>query len=208
MRSVACCIAFTFAAFVGHVDARTIKNVELGYTLVVPDRFQPITPQAGMVDAFATSDPSQGMPDAIVSISRLHGTIGRDHLDPSKTPIPGVSDVHVRQQRWKTFDVDVIEGQVVQGDVRLAIRGVQVPLKREAIQLNIAVLPGKEAQADALLSELLTGLDGPTNWLTDEERGERLGSGIVKMAFFGGLLIGGLVTGFRALKKRRRRVVS
>ena len=92
MRRITYAVLVLLAALVGHVDARTVKNAELNYTLVVPDRLQQITPQAGMVDAFATSDPSKGMPDAVVTITRLHGTLGREHLDASKTPIPGVSE--------------------------------------------------------------------------------------------------------------------
>jgi len=204
MRKIACAMLVVLAAVVGRADARTIKNADLNYTLVVPDRLQQITPQVGMVDAFATSDPSKGMPDAAVSITRMHGTIGREHLDASKTPIPGVSGAHIRQQRWKTFDIDVVEGEVRQGDVRIAVRGAQVPLKGEAIVINVAVPVGKEAQADALLSEVLAGLDGPSNWLTAEERGERLGSGIARMAIIGAVLVVGIL----ALRRRFRRSPS
>jgi hypothetical protein len=129
-----------------------------------------------MVDAFATSDdPAQGIPDAVVIIGRMHGVLGRKHFDPSKAPIPGVSDARIRQQKWKTFDIDVIEGHVSQGGIRMSVRAAQIPLKPEAIQLVVLVPVGKEAEADALLTELLAGLDGPSNWLTDYEWSESIG---------------------------------
>jgi hypothetical protein len=97
---------------------------------------------------------------------------------------------------------------VAQGDIHMCERGAQVPLRNEAIQVNVAALAGKEAEADALLGELLAGLDGQTNWLTDEERGARLGEGLAKMAIWIGLLAVGITAGYRALRKRYSRRVG
>jgi len=63
---------------------------------------------------------------------------------------------------------------------------------------------GKEAQADALLSELLAGLDGQSNWLTDDERAYRLGRAVGQLAIFGALLVGGIVFGVRSWRRRSR----
>ncbi len=85
---------------------------------------------------------------------------------------------------------------MTQGDVRVAVRGAQVPLKGEAIQVAVTVPQGKDAQADALLSELLAGLDGPSNWLPAEAPewlnllGGVLGVGLVGLV---GALVVGLV---------------
>jgi hypothetical protein len=200
-RPAACALCLGFAAFAGDAEARTIKNAELNYTLVVPDRFKQMPPPPGAIDAFASSDPAQGIPDAVVTISRLPGVLGREHFDASKHAIPGFPEARFRQQKWKTFDIDVMEAQTVQAGVRLSVRGAQIPLKPAAIQLSIAVRAGKEAEADALLTELLAGLDGPSNWLTDFESSESIGQAV------GGIIVlaVALLFGIRAWRKRSRR---
>src|SRR5271168_4125665 len=46
----------------------------------------------------------------------------------------------------------------------LAGRSVQVPLRDEAIQIDLVVPLGKEGTADSLLAQFLSGLDGRSNW--------------------------------------------
>ena len=213
MRQITCAILVVFAALETRADARTISNAELNFTLVVPDRLKPLAPpRPGMgpdtVAAFATSDQSHGLPDATVSITRMHGVIGREHLDPSKTPVPGVAGARVRQQKWKTFDIDVIEGEVARGNVHMATRMAQVPLKGEAIQVGVAVPLGKEDLADALLSELLAGLDGSSNWLTDEEREDRLARNLGRLTAWAVALVVIFVLVIRAYRKRSRPSLS
>jgi hypothetical protein len=193
-----------FVGLVGRLDARTIRNDELNYTLVVPDRLRQLVPKPGMVDLFGTSDPEQGMPDALVSIAGMHGIIGRESLDPSKVRIPGVPGARVRKQNWKEFQIDVIEAEVKTGGATAVIRGAQVPLRHEAIQLTVAVPQGKEREADALLAELLAGLDGPSNWLTDDKRWELVGNVSVGLA----VLAVAIGIALRARRMRRRRARS
>jgi hypothetical protein len=191
------------ANFSAGAYGRTIKNAALNFTLEVPDRLQAVNgPGGDTIEAFATSDPAQGPPDLTATVFRLHGTIGREHLDPSKAGRmpPGVKCVGVRQQKWKSFNIDVLEMEVTQGDIHMVVRGAQVPLRNEAIQLNIGAPIGKEAEADALLTELLAGLDGPTNWLTDDQRWERLG----RATPFALILLIGIVYVIWARLKRRR----
>jgi hypothetical protein len=107
-------------------------------------------------------------------------------------------------QKWKSFNIQVIEGEVALGDVRVAVRSALIPLKKEAIALNVAVPSGKEAEADALLTQLLAGLDGPSNWLTEGDIAERLGYMTAEAAFFGGAIVFGIVMWVRAKHKRSR----
>ncbi|MEN6452388.1 MAG: hypothetical protein ABFC96_18010 [Thermoguttaceae bacterium] len=199
-RLAACVICLEIAALAGTAEARTIKNAELDYTLVVPDSLEEVTPNPGMLATFVRYDPARGIPDMVVSIKRMHGVLGRKHFDPSKAPIRGVSGASVRQQKWKGFDIDVLEGEVSQGGVMMSLRGAQIPLRTEAIQLGVLVPVGKEAEADALLSELLAGLDGPSNWLTDEQRSEQIGEAVGGMVVLAVLLFFGI----RSWRKRRR----
>ncbi len=199
-RLATCVLCLALATLAGTAEARTIKNAELNYTLVVPDSLKEVTPYPGMVATFVRSDPARGIPDLVVSIKRMHGVLGRKHFDPSKAPIPGVSGARVRQQKWKGFDIDVLEGEVSQGGVYMSLRGAEIPLKTEAIQLGVFVPVGKEAEADALLSELLAGLDGPSNWLTDEQWSEQIGQAV------GGMVVLAILLFFaiRVWRKRRR----
>jgi len=90
----------------------------------------------------------------------------------------------------------------------MATRMAQVPLKGEAIQVGVAVPLGKEDLADALLSELLAGLDGSSNWLTDEEREDRLARNLGRLTAWAVALVVIFVLVIRAYRKRSRPSLS
>jgi hypothetical protein len=201
MRWVKWIAVVLVAAVAGPSEGRTVTNQELNYTLVVPDWLQPIATSPAMpaiFAAYATSDPSEGLPDVWVTVARLGGIIGQGHLDPTK--IPGITGVKVFQRKWKTFDLEVFEGHLATGGLRVTSWGAQIPLRREAIQINVCVPEGKEARADALLGELLAGLDGPSNWLSDTDRAERLGELTVYVA----VLVIAVIVVIRARRRRSR----
>jgi hypothetical protein len=85
VRFLTITVVFLFASSAAQAYGRSIKNAELGFTLVLPDRLQPVAGSGGdTVAAFATSDPALEIPDLTGSVFRMRGTIGREHLDPSK----------------------------------------------------------------------------------------------------------------------------
>jgi hypothetical protein len=180
----------------GMVARATFLDSTVGFKLEAPNRFIQFPIPVGsskVLAAFATSDPAAGVPDAAVGITRPGCLIGREHLQVSKLPanIP-VHEAKVYTTRWKTFKVDVIAGRQKVEKATLAVRMAQIPLKPEAIQVVVAVPVEQEAKADGILQEFLANLDGPSNWLTDEDRSERLGyivGMVIMLAAVGGYFL-------------------
>ena len=79
--------------------------------------------------------------------------------------------------KWKAFDLELMVTQAAGGGRQFVILGVQVPLAKEAIQLNLLGPAAEEARLLGDLQAILSSLDGPSSWLTGEERAERLGDG-------------------------------
>lgn len=194
--SVSCCVL----ALGG-----TVTSTDPDFSLTVPAGYIQIT-SPNAIYAFATSDPAAGkVPDATVAVQRLHGTIGPGHMDLSATGIP---DAHFLRGKWKTFDIDIVAGHVTRNGIPFAMRGAQIPLQHEAIQILLLVPAEQDARADRIMQEFLAGLDGPSNWpsqpaLSAEERGRLLGGGIVRLAITIGLLFAGAVALIRYFRRRK-----
>jgi hypothetical protein len=189
--------------------ADTYSNPDLEFTIQIPARFHPFPPPPGTLAAYATSDPAKGMPDELMTITRLGGTIGREHLKASDIPaqakgIP-FSNISVKTAKWKSFDIDVIAMQGAANGATMATRAAQVPLKREAIQITVGVPLAQEAKADATLSELLATADGPSNWLTQPERTQRMEEGYKRLGMTCGIVLGAAIVGVVVLVKFLRR---
>jgi len=78
---------------------------------------------------------------------------------------------------------------------------VQVPLRPEAIQLVLAG-PSKQAGgAEPILTAILAGLEGQTNWLSSSERAGRLGTIV---GWVVGIAIGVLIVRIVVTRRRAR----
>jgi hypothetical protein len=184
---------------------RTVTNEELDFRLSVPNRYIQLPSSGDTIFTFATSDPTSGVPEATVVVQRLHGTIGTDHMDLAATGIP---DAHLLSGRWKTFDIDILAGHLSQNGLAFSVRGAQIPLQHEAIQVIVLVPIKLEARADSDLQEFLAGLDGPSNWSTQEyispqESGRLLGEGIARLAVTIALLAAGTIAIVRYFRRRK-----
>ena len=184
--------------------AATITDTRFNFTLVISDRYRQFPGAADSLYYFATSDPANGVPDATIAIQRLHGTIGKEHLDLSATGLPGAQ---LLTGQWKSFTVDVFAAQVDATGTKMAIRGAQLPLAHEAVQIIVAVPLAREASAEGILNEFLTGFDGPSNWstpkpITPKKRGELIGEGIGRMLLTIAMLILGVGALIRFIRRR------
>jgi hypothetical protein len=157
--------------------ADVINDAHLGFTLALPPGFGDYPPgktQPGTVYSFIKGTP--GTDDfAIVTVQPMGGTIGREPLDPKGLPRADGIELSLRRGRWKSFDIDVIDSVAHQGGTAVFAQVAQVPLEREAIQLAVVGPLERRAELTALLPTLLAALDGPSSWLTTEERSFRLG---------------------------------
>jgi hypothetical protein len=88
------------------------------------------------------------------------------------------------RERWKSFSLDVIVVKETEGGRAFVTRNVQVPIRPRAVQLKIFGLESRDAEMADLTRTLLASLDGSTDWLTEEQRGARLGEGIARMLFW------------------------
>jgi hypothetical protein len=157
--------------------AEVIKDEHLGFTLALPPGFVDYPPgkaQPGTVYSYIKGTP--GTDDfAIVTVQPMGGTIGREPLDPKGLPHVDGIEFSLRRGKWKSFDIDVINSVAHQEGAAVFAQVAQVPLRREAIQLGLVGPLARQAELTALLPTLLAALDGPSNWLTTEERSFRLG---------------------------------
>jgi hypothetical protein len=159
----------------------TITSTRPEFTLTLPDRYTQLKSTGETICTFGTMDRTAG---AIISLARLGHTIDPGPTDISKFAVP---DPRRIPATWKTFPVDVIAWRTTakNGTVSAA-RWVQIPLKPQAISIVVLVPVEKEAFADDLLHDFLTGLDGPSNWrverpLTAGERARNLALGLALM---------------------------
>lgn len=148
-------------------SAARVEDPDLGFTLDIPEGFEPDPAILGadrdFVHAFAKDDPAGGF-STIIVIERMRGTIGRERLDPAKLP-PGFKG-KLFTAKWNGFDVEATEVPEELNGVPTINYNAQVPLKREAIQLRVVGPQSKVKELRALLDQLLDGLKGETNWTT------------------------------------------
>jgi hypothetical protein len=162
--------------------AEVIHDAKLGLTLTLPEGFRDYPPgrqQPNTPYSFIKGEP--GTDDfAIVGIEPMGGTIGREPL--KELPQAEGIKFGLRREKWRSFDIDVMVGVARQGQVGLYVLVAQVPLKPEAIQVKLVAPEAHQADLLALLRTLLAGLDGPSNWLTDAERGRSAGRAVGGLA--------------------------
>ena len=152
-----------------------VTNDTLGYRFTVPEGFVDFPEGRGnnrnMIDCWAEERPDAAGAALILCVSRLGLTIGTDTLEAKDLP------ANARRVRytWGEFDLHGYVFPVQRGDEQLSVLTVQIPLRKEAVQLTIGGLPEDEARADSLMRVTLASLQGESNWLTRSQRAEKLG---------------------------------
>ena len=190
--------------------AEQINDPDLKFSLTIPDGFVRDPELAGaqpdFVHAYRSTEPQDV--GVVIVIERLRGTIGRERLDPSHLPRGIVGRVLTLQ--WKDFELDGFElAEEVHG-IRTISYTVQVPLKREAIQIRVAGARDRSDELLRLTNALLASLQGETNWLRSSAppalaRSSRYGWLIAAACVIG--IIAGLVVLWRVRRVLRRGTV-
>ena len=147
--------------------AETIKDSQLEFTLRLSDEFT-VRPElvAGtpdVVHAFQYGEAAENEMPVLLIIERMGGVLGRDRVDPQDLP-PGFAGTHFVTS-WKGFQLDGFRIPESLNELDIITYNVQVPLKPEAIQLKFAASADQEELLQRLMSEVLAGLDGESNWL-------------------------------------------
>jgi hypothetical protein len=175
-RRLALGLTFLAVAASGSLAAEELVDNDLGFSLVIPDRFT-ASPEALGVDedivhAFTSGDPQNGY--IMLFIEKLGGTIGRELV--KREDLPEEFSGRVATTRWKEFDVSVVYILETADDVSFVTLNAQIPLRRQAIQVKLFGPAEREAEMTELLDELLANLEGETNWNEPELAGKSNGS--------------------------------
>jgi hypothetical protein len=156
----------------------TITNTVPEFTLTLPDRYVSVKRIGDALYTFSTKDQTAG---ALVGVYGLGHTIEQGG---ERTPQIQAPDARLIPATWKSFPVNVTAWHTTAKNGAIsAARWVQIPLQQQAVSILVLIPVAKEALADGLLQDFLSGLDGPTNWrieqpLTAAERAERIALGL------------------------------
>jgi hypothetical protein len=161
----------------GVASAVVVEDSELGFRFELPDEFVRVTSEE-KGDMVRVLRHDMGGPIAdVVAAERMRGVIGRE------TPaVPPGSKLSFFTVRWHSFEIAC--GRVTEeiNGVPCVVFNAQIPLKPEAVQLKIIGPMSEEPRLRLLLSSTLSTFTGATNWLTTEERWQRLAEGAGKLS--------------------------
>ena len=145
--------------------AGELTDDNLGFSITIPDDFiadaQLVAAKPDFVHAFRKPEPN-GLGTVII-IERMRGTIGRGRLDRSK--MPATFRGRILTVPWQDFELEAIEVPEEVDGVETVNYNVQVPLKREAIQLRVLGPRNRKDELFAITGTRLASLRGESNWL-------------------------------------------
>jgi len=152
-----------------------VSSDSLGFRFTVPPGFVEYPEGRGtntkIVDCWAEEGADSTAATLVLCVSRLGLTMGTDTLEAKDLP-PNARRLHYT---WREFDLQGFAVPLTRADGELIALSVQVPLRREAMQLTLAGPPSEEARADSIMRVTLASFEGESNWLTRGQRAEKLG---------------------------------
>ncbi|MCP4612765.1 MAG: hypothetical protein GY845_29060 [Planctomycetes bacterium] len=160
-------------------NSQVITNEEIGFRIEIPKDFivNPQTQPPNVLYSFVnTFDDANTI---VIKIDRLGGTIAKQGLTPEDLTVirgqfhPG-SVVEHTLLKWDRYELDVFTNRFTMNDLRLYMCSVQVPLSREAIQINVAGLEEMSDECNLGLNQLLDSLKGKSNWLSQNSSNQGL----------------------------------
>jgi hypothetical protein len=207
MLALWCCAASPRAL----AAAVTVDDAEHGFRFTTPAGYAdyPEGRGPGVLHVFAHGKPDEPS-FSLIRIHALGGTIDRSPIIKETVERAAHESVRgtgvellrfdYRKIAWKGFELDEVVSFIdAGGDRKLLTMTTQVPLRKQALQLVILGPAAEEARVGADLRALLGSIEGKSNWLSDYERGEKLG----RLVGFAVVALGALV--FIVFMIRRRR---
>lgn len=150
------------------VGGDTVADPRLGFTLELPSEFRPRSDLIGaspdVVHAFEFREAAAGEVPVLVFIEKLGGVIGRERLTKQSMPSGFTGELFVTS--WQDFEIDGFEVPEKLNGIDVVTFNVQVPLKREAIQIKLFGPLDRREELRALLPQILVGLKGESNWFS------------------------------------------
>ncbi len=146
--------------------SRKIFDETIGFRVEIPGDFvdNPQAPSSDMLYWFIR--PNADGTNIAMTIQRLGGRIsgpmGAEAIAAMRTQFPSGSEVERSEAAWKTYGLEVFSIRLPVNDLMMCNHSVQVPLNREAIQINVAAPDSLKSQSRELLALVLASLKGVT----------------------------------------------
>ncbi|QDT51310.1 hypothetical protein Pan258_53990 [Symmachiella dynata] len=184
-----------------------VVDQDRGFALTLPDGFvvspEIVNTNPRIIHSFVLGDPNDDVLDIFLLIENMGATIGREPLKPENMP-PGFQG-RLFSMTWQGYKVDAFEVPERLGEISVMTYNVQIPLKRGAIQVKLFGEVGREQVLKRLLSEVLDGLTGESNWIPSASPDTPITSsknyGTTLLVIAAVIILGGLFTLFLISKK-------
>ena len=168
MLSITAVFSWTLLALQEPNPDSRITDKSLGFTIILPTGFKRLQSipagNPNIVHAFSLERLDLEAPGIFLFIERMHGILGPEQLDPNVSrQLPPGFQGKVSKSHWQRFELDTFEVPEQFGSTKTLTYNVQIPLKREAIQVKLFGPATHEVELRSLLSEILKGLHGETN---------------------------------------------
>lgn len=147
-----------------------IDDKDFGFKLTLPqgfDNFPQDRSRPNAIYSFARYAPD-GSPTIIIGIERMHGVIGKEPLpeeglEEVRKMLPPGAIISKYQDEWRGFQVYGMETIVTQGGVTMDTKILQIPLRREAIQIIVLGPEAAGQEISQVMKQLLSSLEGETS---------------------------------------------
>ena len=174
------CVVILMSMSAGRVHGFEYSNRELGFKARLPDGFEDVSKSSWpdrtlLMQATYNRDKTVSR---LMSIQDL-GEVIRQDANLSRLKNAG-GNVRQEKMRWREFDVDVFS--VTEGDRGMVFVSLnaEVPLRTRGIQVSLSALKTEERALRNEFATLLATIEGPSNWVTSQERSSREESGTVR----------------------------
>ena len=162
--------------------ARELVDNTLGFRITIPDEYQDFPAGKNrpvVLYSFLRPSPT-GEKNVNIVIESMNRTIVREPmpakaLESVRAMFPEGSTASICRRKWKGYTVEGVEGIIPYGKIKVISRQVQIPLRRDAIQITVAGPETADQEIAEALDRLLISLQGESNW--DLEPGRKLGTG-------------------------------
>ena len=179
-----------------------VSHPQTGLRLLVPEGFEQDPERIKGEVIFAFQRPAAGDHRVVtlILIRRLEGVISREKIGKKLAERYPIADTTTEQ--WKGLDLEVFRVYEREGEIRVLAYMTQVPLKPNAVQVEVFGEADREEELKNLLRSILGSMDGKSNWLTPEQRVNQLIVSGMQFALLVGVIVL-VVVGVRRWVRRR-----
>ena len=151
-------------------DGRLIYNERLGYRFEIPNGFfDNPEAKANPIFEYAFLRQNEDGSRTAISIQNLGGRIGREpwrleDTEKMKARLPSGSKLELLKGQWGGFDIEGFQQTIPVEGGTVSVCAFQIPLAREAIQVNVGGPIEREEELREIAQVILKSLYGKSNW--------------------------------------------